>query len=382
MRTVLLCDAAFSALPILLALQRRGFRVAVCGARAMDPGHALADRSFLVDYSDPENVIRIAREAEISHLVPGCTDVSYVACARAAATLGLPGFDTPETTAIIHGKREFRELCAERGFNAPKWVASLAQLHQLAFPILLKPSRSYSGRGIFRAEALEDVNAVLQQFGQDQRRDVIFEEFVSGDLYSHSALLRSRRVVWDVFVREYCTVYPYQVNSSCVPTHPDEVAVAGMRNWAEECAATLGLADGLLHTQFIWDGAKFWLIEVTRRCPGDLYASLIERSRGTQYADAFASTFIEEHALPTSVLEADRYISRHTLSTAKGGTFLAARFDLRATSVSFVPLKRPGDYLGEAPGDRAGIYFIEHDSAQAMESITPRLKEYASVEFA
>lgn len=382
MRTVLLCDAAFSAVPILFALQRRGFRVAVCGARATDPGHALADRSFLVDYSDPDNLIRIARQAEIRHLVPGCTDVSYVACAHAAETLGLSGFDTPETTAIVHGKREFRALCAEKGFNAPKSVASLAQLHQLAFPILLKPSRSYSGRGILRAEGIEDVNVALQQLGEDQRRDVIFEEFVSGDLYSHSAILRNRRVVWDVFVHEYCTVYPYQVNSSHVATHPDETAVVGMRNWSEECANTLGLVDGLLHTQFIWDGSRFWLIEVTRRCPGDLYASLIERSTGAQYADLFAWTFIGGGELPTPVHDADRFVSRHTLSTAKSGTFLGARLDLHATSVSFVPLKRPGDYLGEAPGDRAGIYFIEHDFVQDMESITPHLKEYASVEFA
>lgn len=382
MRTVLLCDAAFSAVPILFALQRRGFRVAVCGARPTDPGHALADCSFLVDYSDPENLIRIAREAEIRHLVPGCTDVSYVACARAAATLGLSGFDTPETTATICGKREFRTLCAEKGFNAPKSVASPTQLHQLAFPVLLKPSRSYSGRGILRAEGTEDVNVALQQLSEDQRRDLIFEEFVSGDLYSHSAILRRRSVVWDVFVREYCTVYPYQVNSSYVPTRPDEVAVAGMRNWAEECAATLGLVDGLLHTQFIWDGARFWLIEVTRRCPGDLYASLIERSTGAQYAEAFASNFIEDGALPAAAHEADHHVSRHTLSTVKGGTFLAARLDLRASRVSFVPLKRPGDYLGEAPGDRAGIYFIEHDSVQTMEYVTPRLSEYASVEFA
>jgi biotin carboxylase len=382
MRTVLLCDAAFSALPILFALRRRGFRVAVCGARATDPGHALADRSFVVDYSDPENVLRIVREAEISYIIPGCTDVSYVACANAAATLGLPGFDTPETTAIIHSKREFRAICTKKGFNAPKSVASFAQLHQLAFPVLLKPSRSYSGKGILRAEGWEDVKQILRLLGEDQAGDVIFEEFVPGDLYSHSALLRNRNVAWDVFVREYCTVYPYQVNSSYVPIRVDKAAVAGMRNWVEECALALGLADGLLHTQFIWDGTKFWLIEVTRRCPGDLYASLIERSTGAQYADGYASTFVESRTLPAPIHEPIRYVSRHTLSTVRAGTFLAARLDMPSARVAYVPLKRPGEHLGQAPGDRAGIYFVEHDSAQVMESITPRLREYASVEFA
>ena len=43
---------------------------------------------------------------------------------------------------------------------------------------------------------------------------VIAEEFVDGKLYSHSAFIKNKKIVVDFFVNEYCTVYPYQVNSS------------------------------------------------------------------------------------------------------------------------------------------------------------------------
>lgn len=383
MQTVLLCDAAFSALPVLFALRRRGFRVAVCGGRPDDPGHRLADRSFVADYSNPDTIVKVAREAEADFLVPGCTDVSYLSSAQAAAVLGLRGFDAPEVAAGLLGKREFRALCRAKGFRAPKSVESTAYSGGLKFPVLVKPSRSYSGRGIVRVERSEDLPGILEElFPGESADEVILEEFVPGDLYSHSALLSGGRIVWDIFVREYCTIYPYQVNSSFVAPEPDDGAVRGMRHWAEQCATEVGLADGLLHTQFIWDGYAAWLVEVTRRCPGDLYALLVERSTGADYARAFVSGFVGGVEAPTADHGSQRFVSRHTLSVAEGGAFLSASIDLPDAQWSYVPLKRPGEYLDSAPRDRAGIFFIEHQSAEAMVMITPRLKEYAHAELA
>src|SRR5690349_17331663 len=107
-KTVLLCDAAFSAIPILLALKRMGYRVAVCGGRPNDPGHRLADISFVIDYSDKELLLGVVTDEAIDFLVPGCTDVSYFSCAWVAERLGLPGYDTSEVTNTVHRKDAFR----------------------------------------------------------------------------------------------------------------------------------------------------------------------------------------------------------------------------------------------------------------------------------
>src|SRR4051794_18531054 len=94
--SVLLCDAAFSAIPILFALKRKGFRVAVCGGRAEDPGHALADQSFAIDYSDREQMLRLVKSEKFKFVVPGCTDVSFLTCVWLADQMGFPGFDSIE----------------------------------------------------------------------------------------------------------------------------------------------------------------------------------------------------------------------------------------------------------------------------------------------
>lgn len=50
----------------------------------------------------------LAREQQITALLPGVTDVSYLTGAWVAQQLGLPGFDSPEVTETIFMKDRFR----------------------------------------------------------------------------------------------------------------------------------------------------------------------------------------------------------------------------------------------------------------------------------
>ena len=379
-KTVLLCDAAFSALPILFALKRSGYRVAVCGSRPDDPGHALADASFVLDYGDREAVLRAVTQSDIAFLVPGCTDVSYLSCAWVASQLGLPGYDSLDATETIHRKDRFRELCRNQGFATPRSAASAAEASALRFPILVKPSDSFSGKGIMQVDRPADLGDAIE-FSRSitGTQSVVFEEFIEGKLYSHSAFLQEGRIAVDFFVNEYCTVHPYQVNSSHVSVQLDRRIVNGLRQWLETFASILNLADGLMHTQFISDGETFHLIEVMRRCPGDLYALLAMKSTGAPYPYLYASPFCGVR-IDRDEPGLKRFFSRHTLSVPQECVFFSSRIKLPNASVSFVPLKRVGHPLRAVPMDRAGIFFIEHATVEEMIEITPKLKDFIEAE--
>ena len=382
-RTVLLCDAAFSAVPILLALRDAGFRVAVCGSRPEDPGHGLADRSFLIDYGDRELLLRTVKSEAVDLLVPGCTDVSYLSCAWVAEKLNFPGFDSVSSTLTINRKHKFRELCLAQRFPTPRSVLAASEASNLCFPILIKPTDSFSGKGIIKVNSRDELlQAIDLAKATTDTRSLVFEEFIEGKLYSHSAFLRAGQIVDDFFVREYCTVHPYQVNSShlCIGLKPE--IVAGVRQWLDSFASVLGLADGLVHTQFISDGTDFHLIEVTRRCPGDLYALLIEKSTGFDYAGMYAAGFCGLDHPRRKNVQKTRFFSRHTVSVDRDCIFFASHINVPNAWISFVPLKRTGEPLHAAPMDRAGIYFVEHDSVTKMKEITPNLKHCVTVESA
>ncbi|HEV2173679.1 MAG TPA: hypothetical protein VGR71_08935 [Nitrospira sp.] len=379
--TILLCDAAFSAVPMLLALKRMGFRVAVCGARATDPGHGLADLSLIFDYGDKEALLRSVMNEGIKFLVPGCTDVSYLSCAWVAGQLHLPGYDSLESTNIVHRKDRFRELCRTNGFPTPRSTLSPSEASTLKYPILVKPSDSFSGKGIVK---IETPAALANGIGfaelQSSTHSVVFEEFVDGQLYSHSAFLRDGRIAADFFVAEYCTVHPYQVNSSHVCTDLEDNVVGDLRQWLEAFASVLDLANGLVHTQFISNGKGFFLVEVARRCPGDLYAALITKATGIDYAGMYAGAFCGLKPTAAPGTQHTRNISRHTVSVDRDCIFLSSDIEVPNAKTSFVPLKRTGEPLRAAPFDRAGIYFIEHRSPAEMKECTPKLKTLVTVE--
>jgi biotin carboxylase len=334
-----------------------------------------------MDYGDRDALLRTARNERIEFLIPGCTDVSYLSCAWVADQLHLPGYDTLEATHVIHKKDRFREICQHHGFPIPRSVSMRSEVSSLRFPILVKPTDSFSGRGITRVERMDDLSQGIERAVLESgSRTVVFEEFVDGNLYSHSAFLQNGKIVVDFFVNEYCTVYPYQVNSSHVCLDLGADIVQGMRQWLEAFASVLCLADGLVHTQFISDGKGFCLIEVTRRCPGDLYALLIEKSMGADYAGLYATGFCGKDLSSRQGAQERRFFSRHTVSVDRDCVFLSSSISMPQGRASFIPLKKAWEPLRAAPMDRAGIYFIEHSLSADMKASTPHLRNHVTVE--
>jgi hypothetical protein len=156
--------------------------------------------------------------------------------------------------------------------------------------------------------------------------------------------------------------------------------MASIRECVEELVSALTLSDGLIHTQFIYCGNRFYLIEITRRCPGDLYATLVDKSLNVEYAAFYSAPFCGENYPERNHARPRRFYSRHTVSTSRECVFLSCGLTLARAEISFVPLKRSGERLRPAPTDRAGIYFIKHFSASEMRQRTPRLREYVSIQ--
>ena len=201
----------------------------------------------------------------------------------------------------------------------------------------------------------------------------IIEECETGQLYSHSAFIVNSEIVADFVVQENCTTNPFTVDTSRVAVNFPRGLLDSLRRDATRLVSSLDLTNGLMHTQFIARGADYWIIEVTRRCPGDLYSLLIEFSTGYPYAESYAAPFIGE----TPVLrETDTFrerIIRHTVTSKEGaklwGFRLAHPVDVRL----FVPLATSGDSIGPSPYGRAGIFFFGTSSDSEQETLYQEL---------
>lgn len=370
MSSALLVDTGFSALPILEALRAAGLEVHVVGARPTDPLVAAADRYHQLDYSDVAAMSRLVELEEFDYLVPGCTDKSYEICARIALPKHL-GVDSPEVTKQINDKKLFREVLTSIGVPAPKsyHLDSLKNAHGA---VIVKPVDSFSGRGI---TVIDEPNSGLLAAAIDNALEhsnspeVIIEDFVAGQLYSFSCFIVSGRILTGFFVREDCERSKFAVDTSrVVPEFPAEVETK-IRQSVEQIAAHLSLASGLFHVQFILDQKQYWILEATRRCPGDLYSILIELSTGYEYAKAYTAGFIRATAAPYVPEEAlVRPIMRHTLA-GQGSQYLSYWYSGAPINlVRCYPVTSCGSPWVEGCANRCAVLFLEpHDDLQGRD---------------
>ena len=373
---ILLVDAGFSAIPLLTTLKDNGYFIGVCGAKKEDPCHQLADESHLIDYSNIASLEEIYTKYNYRFLVAGCTDVSYISCAALAEKLNITGFDSSETTKKIFSKDGFRQVCHSLDISSPRFVTDAFLASSLRFPILEKPKVSYSGKGIRKFYTKEDfLKYIGENLNNNTFNSLLYEEYVNGFLYSHSAFIENGVISNDFFVLEYSTIHPYQVNSSHLDTELKISIKNKVRKSIIKIAKSYNLVDGLIHTQFISDNLNFWLIEITRRCPGDLYSLLIKYSTGINYPKLYIDSYLNKKKKSAKGKTAikKRFFSRHTLSTTEQYSFTGIVCNLNCIQNITFNLKKLGDPVYAAPLDRAAVQFIEFKNKKEMIEQTPYL---------
>ena len=373
MKQTLLVDTNRAAVPIYRALRDMGHEVWVVGSKPTEPLAKLAPNYVQLDYSDVDRLVAFIAKRNFDYLVPGCTDLSYEVCAE-ISNGRFPGIDTPTNTSAIIRKSEFRKVAADLGLSIP-CVLPL----ELACDIesaIVKPVDSLSGRGITvlqnptrgRLNEAFDIARKVSKTGS-----VIIEEFVSGQLFSHSAFIYDGEVVADFVVQEDCTTNPFTVDTSRMAMNFSFEMLDSLRTSICRLTSALHLANGLVHTQFIVCGSRYWIIEMTRRCPGDLYSLLIEFSTGYPYAASYLAPFVGEVPRPRDIGDIQERITRHTVTSKDGASLWGYRFTCPVDIRLFVPLVTSGDFIGPSPYGRAGIFFFCSPSEGEQEELYRKL---------
>lgn len=344
-KSVLIVGSSYSSLPILFYLKEKGYKVCVCGAYENDPAHLYSDESFYLNYSNKEDLLNLCKKEKFDYIVPSCNDYAYNSASYVASKLGFIGFDQYETTMLLHTKDRFRKFLVSNGFSSPKVYESLENIE---FPVLAKPVSQFSGRGIVKVNCNDEIDKL-------KKDGFVIEEFIDGELYSHSAFIENKKIKKDFFVREYCLTYEYQVDVSYVD-NLDEKISKKIRYEIEQLVKKLSLVDGLLHTQFLLQNDKFYIIETMRRCPGDLYSVLINKSTNQNYIQNYVNPFIGKK-IKFGQDESVKHIIRHTISTKNNLNFKSLFFNIK--DFEFYPLKTSGEIAKKAPYDKIGILFYE-----------------------
>lgn len=363
-KRVLLVDTAFSAIPIYSHLASLGLDLFVMGGRPDDVLARQAGNHWVEqDYSLVETVKNWLLANRCDLIVPGCTDVSL----NVSAAVGVsPFIDAPDIIDVLGNKTKFRALCRELGLPAP------AAVEPSDFPVsgtfIAKPADSFSGRGItiFAGSDVEGTAAALATAKEaSPTGNALIEEYIDGQLYSYSVFVEGGRSSIGFFVKEGSSANRFAVDTSFVVHDMPERLTAAFARYVNRIAERLSLRDGLLHIQFILRGNEPFLIETTRRCPGDLYALLIEYSTGYPYAARYASSFLGERV--DAQVSAKHYVVRHTVTSSRTSINAGLRFPMSVGVRAFFPLQRMGETLLPNQKARSGVLFVETSCQDAAD---------------
>ena len=364
MQKVLLVDTNFSSTPIHDYLLQRGYEVYVCGGNPLDSLAKSCKNYINIDYSDTGAMQALVKTTKFDFVVPGCNDRSYRACANLVDEMHF-GLDSAKTEQIINNKALFRAFALQLGLSVPLVVTS--PLTQDIWPLIVKPVDAYSGRGMSIISASEQHklhNAITKAQEFSNTNTCIIEECVKGQLYSHSGFLSNGDFQAEFIVEEHGTANPFVVDTSWVVHDFPEKMREKVRADILRMAKELHLTDGLIHTQFIANESSFWLIEVTRRCPGDLYSKLIESSTGFKYIEAYVKPFLNQKFSINNQQNQYAHVLRHTISQSDEKTFNSIQFNTQLRINAFIPLCMPGDRVKASPFGRIGLLFARASEQQ------------------
>ena len=339
MKKTLLVDTNRASIPIFRELTRKGHDITVIGNNKQEPLAKICKNYCSIDYSDMKNLKQFIKENNFNHFVPGCTDVSYRVLSEIIGDIDHNNIDKIETFKTIYEKDKFKELAYNLNLSVARRITK-DNLNDIK-EIIIKPNNSHSGIGIKRIShpTNEQVDkAIKNAKDQGESENVVIEEFIEGQLYSHSAVIINDRIAKDFFVKEDNSKGHFSVDTSCIDGTLESEIKESVRREINLIISNLELKSGIIHTQFIYTGSNYFLLECTRRCPGDLYSLLIKYATGYNYAKSYLEPFINEIPnLNKNIVDEAKYIIRHTISN-ENQLFFNLNFNKSVKIKSFFPL--------------------------------------------
>jgi len=387
-KQLLIVGGSHADIPVIQAAKKLGYTVITTGNNPQDRGHPYADSYYAADYSNPKEILALAKQLHIDAVCASANDFSAISCAYVAQKLHLPGHDSYETALIMHHKDRFRSFALTNGIRVPK-AETLAlndnpieKAKKLSYPLIVKPVDLSGGKGISKVEtphALE--HAVASALRATKAHNIVMEEYIEGSNHGYSTFIKNQKVVFGFMDDEHYYLNPYLVSGASTSIHYHQHIIQSLNNDLEKIASKLSLVDGLLHVQFILQDKTPYIIEICRRTPGDLYVKLVEYATGFDMSDAIVRSVTDQPILNYTIKELG-FITRHCVMSSQRGKIKNVTYGRFAKRMfSRFSFWDPGDAIEDYLTYKAEIDFIRYNTKEEARRLIPELTKQIKIEF-
>lgn len=379
MKKALLLCTSHNDLGLIRALRKLGYFIVATGNRDNSPGECWVDKYIKTDYSDKEQMLQIAIEEKIDVVCPCCNDFGVYTASYIAEKLGLPGYDSYETTMLLHNKDKFKTFAKQYGIVTPLARSfdtnedALRCIQDMIFPIIIKPTDASAGNGINKVNNIYDAEIAVQEaFSVSRKKKIVVEPYIVGTQHGFCTFLVNKKVVACCTNNEYSIINPYRVEIDTYPASQWKSVYSVLVEQIERIAQILNLKDGIFHLQYILKDGVPWIIEVMRRILGNMYSVPANMLNGIDwdYWETRARCGLDCNNFPRQVVQ-EGYFAYKSIMANKNGVISNICIPEAYNKYVFdkYMLHKKGDIITNNRQNPIGFLFMMFSSAEEMEDV-------------
>jgi len=385
-KKLLLLNGSHSEIPLIKAARKLGYYVITTGNNGSLVGHGYADEYHYADFSIKEDILALANELAIDRICACANDFGALSAAYVSEQLNLPGHDSYDVALTLHHKDKFKQFAQANHVTTPV-ATSFNHKHDalstvFEFPVMVKPVDLTGGKGISRVDDMDSYrSAVEHAFQLSPASRIVVEPFFEGTLHSFSTFVVDGQVVIHFSDNEYTARNPYLVSTSAAPAVNASKFVPDLVHEVENIASKLKLVNGIVHVQYLADESNFTILEVTRRCSGDLHPLPVSYALGIDWAEWIVRAEIGDiDFTPVSSVQTGFY-GRHCITACRSGVVRDVFIDdtIRENIIESVLWWSAGDEVVDYKNQRLGVVVLRYSSMQEMLDKTHRIDDLICV---
>jgi glutathione synthase/RimK-type ligase-like ATP-grasp enzyme len=322
-------------------------------------------KHYKIDFTNIKKIKSKIIKYNIKFVMPSANDLTVFSAHKISRKF----IDNLRIINLLHNKLLFRKFYKKIKFQ----VINDFNKIKINFPYLLKPIIGSGGKGIVLVKNKMDL---LNFKVEKEKSEFIAEEYIKGSDHGVFTLIKNKKIVFIFFDSEQRYINPFTVSSTSSVTNLNKRDKNLFFKEASQLIKKLNLINGILHFQTKFNAnKKFFIIEVTRRIPGDMYLRFVSLSLDITLEDSIINLLLKnKNSIFDKKLSkfnniSNKFIIRKVLMAPKNGRLNKIQISnkIKKNIVEKHYLVKIGEKIENYMDKRIGIVFLKFKTQKELE---------------
>ena len=272
--------------PLVETANKMGVKTIVSSSNPESMAKACASVKYDLDATDIGAMVALAREENVSGVLPGMDDIFVPAYCKVCDVLSLPCYANSEIIEVFGYKDCFKATCERYGIHSvPEYYldASLnpRDLARIHYPVMVKPVDCYSGIGMTECNSEEELKPAVEKavWASKSGRFIVEKLMRSADVglyYTFKDGECSLSCIYDRYTDDSNHKAGRVALGNIYPSKYIENYYSRMHDNALRLFKAMGIKNGVLLVQAFHEGEEFYVYDTGFRLQSEASNLLIE----------------------------------------------------------------------------------------------------------